>query len=80
MENLFLSVLFFILRIILSYLDKNSMDRGCLTFEPGFEQGSEPGFQLGFELQCFERDMSHNQVSLFGLKILYKSQVMWSNA
>ena len=45
------------------------MDPGYLNFEPGFELGSEPGFQLGFELQCFERDMSHNQVSLFGLKI-----------
>ena len=47
--------------------------RRYLNFEPGFEQGSEPGFELGsepgfqpgFELQCFEHDMLHNQVSLF---------------
>ena len=47
--------------------------RGYLNFEPGFELGSEPGselgsepgFQPGSELQSFEHDMSHNQVSLF---------------
>ena len=46
---------------------------GYLNFEPGFELGSEPGselgsepgFQPGSELQSFEHDMSHNQVSLF---------------